>query len=492
MEKSKVQRLLRVLAVTFCIGLMMCSLSLAEDLDIITEDSIGVYAGQQYKLVAADTDAIPKLDVFAWESSDAKVATVSKNGTIAGKAQGTATITCKDKETGAVHDTIAVEVWKDVSKVTLSEQKITLLLSDELEQREQTLSVTVAPETAHYETIVWETSNENIATVDENGKIMGIAAGTCKITASVQGKQVKKASCSVTVWQAVKSLTFDSNNHELAKGSSRKLEIMIEPEDASNKKLLWESSDTTIATVSANGTVSGKKCGDCTITATAADGSGVQAVFDVTVVQAVTKITADSSTLHLTEGQIFFLDYTVLPEDATNKTIGVNSQNARVASVAKNETHKGKVIVTANLKGEAEITISSSDNKKAYKKVKVYVESKTAIEPTRYGNWGTYASGVPWISSEFKNTSYSRTIDGITVRYYAENVYGEKIKSSGGKDYSEEIINITIAPGSKKYFPKIIAYQYIGAKRIYVGVSKVHFTNGSSYTVPVDYTYFEY
>ena len=384
------------------------------------------------------------------------------------------------------------EVWKDVSKVTLSEQKITLLLSDKLEQREQTLSVTIAPETAHYETIVWETSNENIATVDENGKIMGIAAGTCKITASVQGKQVKKASCSVTVQQAVKSLTFNSNNHELAKGSSRKLEITIKPEDASNKKLLWESSDTTIATVSANGTVSGKKCGRCIITATAADGSGVQVTFDVTVVQAVTKIKVDKSSIYLFQGQAGRISYTLSPADATNQNIQSRSNNSWIAGSSVNSEKKYVAITAGQESGETEIVLFPAGEGKASAKIKVYVESQEAIEATGYANWGI-SYGYPWFSGEYKNTSNTRTIDGITVEYYATNVYGEKMSGYSSRDYYyEEIVNIKIPPKSKKYYSKITAYQFEGAKRIYHGVSRVHFTDGTSCEITPKYWYVEY
>lgn len=122
-------------------------------------------------------------------------------------------------------------------------------------------------------------------------------------------------------------------------------------------------------------------------------------------------------------------------------------------------------------------------------------EPKYPLEDTGYGEHGT-SYGYKWFKNNYKNTSSKYTIDGYTIAYYATDVYGDKIKAHGFGDYiTYEIITQTIKPGKTKTTPKITAYGYEDAKRIYCAVSKIHLTNGTTINIPEkdrEYWYWEY
>ena len=139
----------------------------------------------------------------------------------------------------------------------------------------------------------------------------------------------------------------------------------MSPANASNKKVTWKSNNTSIATVDGNGVVTGKKAGNATITATAADGSGKSASATVNVkaktvdpkpenpVIRVSGITLDKSSVEVKANTpAFTLKATVTPANATNKTVTWKTSNASVADV-----HAGTV--TVKTEGTATITATA-------------------------------------------------------------------------------------------------------------------------------------
>lgn len=100
--------------------------------------------------------------------------------------------------------------------------------------------------------------DESVATIDENGTITALKAGTTKITAEYAGK---KGEFYVTV---ANNLVLDSNALQLMNGAYKQLSATTNP---SGLKVLWSSSDETVATIDENGLISTLSEGECTITA---------------------------------------------------------------------------------------------------------------------------------------------------------------------------------------------------------------------------------
>lgn len=165
--------------------------------------------------------------------------------------------------------------------------------------------------------ITWTSSKKRVATVSSKGVVKAKKKGTATITAKY-GK--RKLTCKVTVKQPVTSVKLNKNSASIAVGKSVTLKATVAPTAANNKAVTWKSSNTSVAIVSSNGVVTGRKSGTATITATAKDGSKKKASCKVTV-KGVTPATTpnkptDNSTVIMTSKQLF----DVLDSGAVGKT----------------------------------------------------------------------------------------------------------------------------------------------------------------------------
>lgn len=170
----------------------------------------------------------------------------------------------------------------------------------------------------------------------------------------------------------VTGITFDKTTLTVKTGKTEKITAVVAPNNATNKKVNWTTSDAMIATVAIDGTVTGVKAGTATITATTEDGS-FTATCAVTVENiAVTGITLADATISL--GDKKTLTATIVPVDATIKTVTWRSSNTGIATI--NAT-TGEVATVA--KGETTITATSTSNPTVTTTCKVKVEEKPSI-----------------------------------------------------------------------------------------------------------------
>lgn len=145
------------------------------------------------------------------------------------------------------------------------------------------LTATLTPADVTKKYILWSSSNENVATVSKSGLVTIVGYGSCNIYAHTTDGSGLSATCTVSVPRLVESITLDRTSLVLHKDHEYSLNATASPANANNKAVTWSSSDTNIATVSADGTVTGKANGTATITCTAQDGSGVATTCTVTV-----------------------------------------------------------------------------------------------------------------------------------------------------------------------------------------------------------------
>ena len=218
-----------------------------------------------------------------------------------------------------------------------------------------TLTPGVAPLDAAYE-LTYKSTNTSVVTVDENGLIRAVGVGST--TVKVIAGDVY-ASVRVTVTQGVTNLSLNRNRLSLDVPNSETLIATVYPTDASNKTLSWSSSDETVATVDANGTVTAVGNGTATITATTTDGTNISRTCTVTVTDPnnipVTGLTLNHTDLSREALDEFQLQATVSPENAANKNILWSSSDESVATVDAN----GKVRTLS--KGVATITATAAD-----------------------------------------------------------------------------------------------------------------------------------
>ena len=151
-----------------------------------------------------------------------------------------------------------------VTGVTLNKTELTLETGGS-----ETLTATVAPSDATNKNVTWKSSNTAVATVDDNGKVTGVAAGEATITVTTEDGG-KTATCKVSVLPSVKKVTVEPATLTLGKKKSYTLKATVEVSGSgTDTGVTWTSSDETIATVDATGTVTATdKVGTVTITAT--------------------------------------------------------------------------------------------------------------------------------------------------------------------------------------------------------------------------------
>ena len=173
-------------------------------------------------------------------------------------------------------------------------------------------------------------------------------------------------SITVSLGKETFSLESVSLNYEkltLGVGESAQLQAFIDPENASNQKVSWSSSDEKVATVSADGEVNALAAGTAVIEVKTKDG-GKTATCEVTVTEvapewiAVTRVKLNQGKLSLTVGDNYILKADVYPEDATNKSVTWLSRNWNVAKVDQN----GKI--TAVAPGTTTIIVMANSGKK--------------------------------------------------------------------------------------------------------------------------------
>lgn len=132
---------------------------------------------------------------LSYVSSDEKVCTVMRDGTIQGVGSGTAVITAYEIFSG-IETEVTVTVDEEIypQAIVLSREKLTLMEGESV-----TVRVTVEPEEAENQTVIWSSNDEKTATVSENGRITGVSKGTCVITVVSQADETIRTELQVTV-----------------------------------------------------------------------------------------------------------------------------------------------------------------------------------------------------------------------------------------------------------------------------------------------------
>ncbi len=235
-----------------------------------------------------------------------------------------------------------------ISGVTLDKTQLTLNKGD----ISAVLTPTITPSNASGDkSIKWSTGNANIATVDNIGHITAVGGGTATITATTSNG--KTAACIVTVLVPASTIKINSEAFSIDKGASKTLTATVGPEDATDKTVIWATSNNDVVLVDGNGKITAENVGTATITATTGDGK-LSAICEVTVGISISTLTLDKTELILIKGTEETLTATVDPPDTTeNKTIEWISSKSTVAAVDSNgritAIEGGTAVITAQV-----------------------------------------------------------------------------------------------------------------------------------------------
>ncbi len=390
--------------------------------------------------VVGPDDATDK--TITWTSSDDNLVSVSSSGlvklikdftsttsagitTIDGVKYVTITATTSSgifAECLVAVNTIAVD------GIALSETTLTLYKGSF-----KTIKEIVTPSGAADTSVHWTSSDTSIATVDENGMITakGLFSGEDYGDAIITA-QTSNATISATVTVHViagiltTKLTINKSDLALNVGESESLSVSGEPTTATNKTLIWASSNATVASVTSSGKVTGNAKGTAVITASSTDGSGkyVTCVVTVSNIQ-VLNVYLDKSSLDLSEGDTATVTATVYPTNATTKTLKWTSSNTSVATV----DGAGNIVAGAT-KGYAIITAAATDGSGKFaecvvlSKPKIYVTGVTI-------NYGTTLDLLLNDSTYLKATILPSNASTQTVTWSSSNSGVASIDANG-------------------------------------------------------------
>ena len=289
---------------------------------------------------------------LVWTSSDDRIANVTQNGLVTAKAVGTTRISVMAADGSNVKAECEITVEPTPAEsVTIEAVTSTTLKATQTVQ----LVATVLPETATDKTVSWSSDNTAVATVSDTGLVTAHAVGTATVTATNSAGGTDSVEITV-VETPVEAITLNRTEASLQVNQGFRLMALISPSTATDKTTVWSSSDPAVATVDGDGNVAGVSIGQAVVTCSAADGSGVSAQCVLNVVptpsESISITAMGETTLKATE--TLQLKATVLPEDATDKSVGWSSGSPEVATVDRDG------LVTAVSVGEAVITATNS------------------------------------------------------------------------------------------------------------------------------------
>ena len=307
---------------------------------------------KQLKATVEPANATNKDVVFS--SSNTNVAVVSNTGLVTAINNGTATITVTSKENPSIMAKCLVKVGAPVLVTDVTVQPAELNLKTDGTYQ---LSVSVLPSNADERGVTFESSNTAVATVSASGLVTAKGPGSATITVAAKDGSGKKATCTVTVTQPVKGVTVSPSSVVIQKDNVQKLTASVVPENATNKKLIYKSSNETVAVVSNDGIITARSEGWATITVCSEEN---QAIYGTCTVKVglpvyVTKITLDTTNVTMWAGATRQLGVSIEPANADIKNVTYGSSNPDVATVSSNG------LITAKKKGTATITVTATD-----------------------------------------------------------------------------------------------------------------------------------
>lgn len=320
----------------------------------LSKASATINKGKTLTLKATVSPKSASNKTLTWKSSNKKVATVSSKGVVKAVNAGTAKITATANDGSGKKYTCTVKVNIPVSSVKINKASVELV-----EGKTATLSATVAPSNASNKSVKWSTSNAKVATVSA-GKVTAKSAGTATITAAAADGSGKKAVCKITVKAKpnvkpevkVSEISLSLADDTIYVGEKTQASVVVGPENATNKEVVYSVSDETVATIDAKtGVIEAKKANTVKIIATAADGSGIFAEKTLTVEGAPT-VEFTQKSVSLAVGK-----ETSLAVKDSSLAVKYTSSNENVVSVLNSATGQIKAIAA----GKATITVSLVD-----------------------------------------------------------------------------------------------------------------------------------
>jgi uncharacterized protein YjdB len=393
----------------------------------LSKSSLSLMVNRTAQLTATINPSSATNKSVTWTSCNPEIATVDSKGKVNALKVGTVTITATANAAPTIKKSIPVTVTK-VIPTSLKLSKSSLNIT-----KNQTVKVaaTVTPGDATDKTVIWKSSNTQVATVDTKGNVKGIANGSATITATAKDNSNIFKTVSVKV--STKTIKLNKTSVSVIAGKKTDLNATVSPSDSADKTVKWKSSNTKIATVDSNGMVTGKAPGKATITATVTGAKDVKVTVTVTPPVTAKSVKLNKSSATVGKGKTITLSATISPSNTNNKTVNWKSSNIKVAKVDS----KGKV--TAVGAGTATITATTSNGKKTTATITVpYTKTLSA---------GTWKAGKDLPEGRYRITTTNGT--GNLIIASGTDRFVNEILSSEDDGFGVLVVTTDIKSGDK-------------------------------------------
>lgn len=297
---------------------------------------------------------------LTWASSDTSVFKVNKDGYITFVGPGTALVSVYPSYNPYnVMASCRVTVLGTPTSMTLSKSEVTMNTKESV-----MIDVSFSPVNTTSQ-LTWKPNDKSIVSVSYDSKkqiatLTGLAPGTTDI--NVTSTEGIVSNVKVTVRQPATSISIKEKDVILLSGDSISLTPVMNPTNATDT-LVWESDDTSVATVDSTGTVTGIKPGTTYVFVTAYNG-GMQTCFSrvaITVRDAVKGISLPQTEYAMDEGDTITIAPVINPDTAYNKKITWTFSNTTVATMAPVKGSETEIEVTAIAGGSVMLTAMTED-----------------------------------------------------------------------------------------------------------------------------------
>lgn len=505
---------------------------------------VAMIVNSDYQIGLYGNDEEKTNDKFIFTSTNPDIITVDENGVIHSVSEGEASVVIKAKLGGQEKVMNIIVQGEAVYSVEFENDNISL------SQNEKMKVVPIVNNNPNFKTkFSWSSENNKIATVSSDGTITAVSPGTTYIKVSVLNTKIS-TKMKVTVnskifsnvvsnktsnieedsddggfeeafnsYIGVQNVSIKSSKKELYVGDSLKLEAIITPTDASNKEVIWGTSDETIATIDKKGVLKGLKAGNVDVTVKTLDGNKTSFItLTVKNKESSTKISLNKNSISLKVGQ----SETIKASVNNKKKLVWSSSDTKVVVVDANGKIYAKksgvatiLCMTEDKKTTASISVKVASDEKPNNRIKMtsIILNRSSIQLNK-GNSFKIGVSIKPTNATNKSLKYSSsneavalvssdgTIKGVglgtaTIKVSAKDGSGKfaslvvvvtpttKLINIAKKKYYPYIVNIEnyIIPTQSKHFQNF-AIQNIGKSNEIIYLSGV--SNGSIKATNID------
>lgn len=325
------------------------------------DDNITIYLGQSGSISSKVLPSDASNPSLVYLSSDEGVIYVYPDGKITAKAVGEANVTVSSQENPELCDVIHITVLE----IAAESMQIKNIPEELCVGDKHKLEVKFSPSNTSNKSVSWASSDKSVLTVSSSGTVTAKAEGSATITATSKANGEIVASVTITVHPKIEipviepeAIILNADSQIGYIGGSVKINAKLSPADAEGK-IVWYSSDESVATVSQSGKVTCHKAGEVVISAMYGD--TIESTLTITVKEVLSKsialefkdIRSDENGYYIKQGESGKVIAT-LEEGATVQNITFASSDESIAKIGADgviETLKG---------GEVTITVSTS------------------------------------------------------------------------------------------------------------------------------------